>query len=489
MWRSKIPKLRNLNASHGVRSNKMASTQQSIPQPDPRRPIKRSTYKAIALDSVPEPVRVPPQPSSKASVAVTDQKQKHQSNQNRLLNFIQKQRESHGLGIDDNGNDIKSNRQNPNKKREEVSSSSNRTSVGGNVNGNKITASTRSTQSGIHKNTPTPCVPSKRMIQHHDYQNVPDDVASANKVANRKQPHNRKSNNGRAFISTANASNILYRDQQKQQFYRHFGDTNILRNNINKKSTSPYTDNTIDIRPQRYIKKSDQLQRKNSPLPFVACDMTNDTGFSSLGYGDTLASSAFASNLYSPYGGGSGENGNHRQQIHQMKCTNVDVKNRIKMFGVDLSSQHNRSSYHNNISNHNIASNINNNNQHQRRIMNVIDQRKLQIAHSASSSSNLSSSNSNSSDVNSLDSMEHETIHHKNVVRAHHPSNSEMLPHVTNRTNLLMNNVSRNNATGGDSMSYLGPFNFRQLLRPTQGPTNSLRKRKSFDLTLTPPPC
>lgn len=31
-----------------------------------------------------------------------------------------------------------------------------------------------------------------------------------------------------------------------------------------------------------------------------------------------------------------------------------------------------------------------------------------------------------------------------------------------------------------DSLSYLGPFNFRQLLRPIQGPTNSLRKRKNY---------
>lgn len=230
-------------------------------------------------------------------------------------------------------------------------------------------------------------------------------------------------------------------------------------------------------------------------------DMTNDTGFSSLGDGDTLASSAIASNLYSPYGGGGvnvGDHSGHHQQMNQMKCVNVDVKNRIKMFGVDLSSQNNRSSYNNinsNNANHiNDTTNIdsNNNNQHHRRIMNVIDQRKQQIAHSAGSSSNLSSSNSNSSDVNSLDSMEHENIHHKNMPRARQSINAVILPHVANRKNLLINNISRNtgaNVAGNDSTSYLGPFNFRQLLRPTQGPTNSLRKRKGFDLTLTPSPC
>lgn len=36
--------------------------------------------------------------------------------------------------------------------------------------------------------------------------------------------------------------------------------------------------------------------------------------------------------------------------------------------------------------------------------------------------------------------------------------------------------------------SYLGPFNFRQLLRPTQGPTESLRKRKGNVNPSSPPP-
>lgn len=70
------------------------------------------------------------------------------------------------------------------------------------------------------------------------------------------------------------------------------------------------------------------------------------------------------------------------------------------------------------------------------------------------SSSNLSTSTV--SDSNSLDSMEHEIIHRK-------PNNAE-------------------------NLSYLGPFNFRQLLRPTQGPTESLRKRRGINLSSTPPP-
>lgn len=41
---------------------------------------------------------------------------------------------------------------------------------------------------------------------------------------------------------------------------------------------------------------------------------------------------------------------------------------------------------------------------------------------------------------------------------------------------------------GPESGSYLGPFNFRQLLRPTQGPTESLRKRKHIVNSNSPPP-
>lgn len=76
----------------------------------------------------------------------------------------------------------------------------------------------------------------------------------------------------------------------------------------------------------------------------------------------------------------------------------------------------------------------------------------------ASSSSNLSAG-STISDSNSLDSMEHEIVHRKPV---------------TTRP--------------GADQSYLGPLNFRQLLRPTQGPTESLRKRRGINLSLTPPP-
>lgn len=88
---------------------------------------------------------------------------------------------------------------------------------------------------------------------------------------------------------------------------------------------------------------------------------------------------------------------------------------------------------------------------------------KYSVGGGGSGASNLSAG-STISDSNSLDSMEHEIIHRKAIVGG--PT-----------------------AAGQDSaMSYLGPFNFRQLLRPTQGPTESLRKRRGINLSSTPPP-
>lgn len=90
---------------------------------------------------------------------------------------------------------------------------------------------------------------------------------------------------------------------------------------------------------------------------------------------------------------------------------------------------------------------------------------------SAGSSSNVSSSNSNNSDgFNSLDSMENE-IQHKN--------NHRRRPIVPTNGISAPIKAKSSSKSAGDSLSYLGPFNFRQLLRPIQGPTNSLRKRRS----------
>ncbi|XP_055618927.1 myosin-IIIb-like isoform X2 [Toxorhynchites rutilus septentrionalis] len=72
----------------------------------------------------------------------------------------------------------------------------------------------------------------------------------------------------------------------------------------------------------------------------------------------------------------------------------------------------------------------------------------------SSTSSNLSTDSSGSNSLNSFDSVEQAIIFQKNK----------------------------------NPDSYLGPFNFRQLLRPTQGPTESLRKRKGINPPSPPPP-
>ncbi|XP_062698480.1 myosin-IIIb-like isoform X3 [Aedes albopictus] len=73
--------------------------------------------------------------------------------------------------------------------------------------------------------------------------------------------------------------------------------------------------------------------------------------------------------------------------------------------------------------------------------------------HMSSNSSSMSSGSEGSNSLNSFDSVEQAIIFQKNK----------------------------------NADSYLGPFNFRQLLRPTQGPTESLRKRKGINPPSPPP--
>lgn len=83
----------------------------------------------------------------------------------------------------------------------------------------------------------------------------------------------------------------------------------------------------------------------------------------------------------------------------------------------------------------------------------------LNYSHSAGSSSNVSSSNGNNSDhgFNSLeDSIENDI---------QQQSNRHIVDRHKNRMPTLI--------TSSDSMSYLGPFNFRQLLRPVHERNNA----------------
>lgn len=118
---------------------------------------------------------------------------------------------------------------------------------------------------------------------------------------------------------------------------------------------------------------------------------------------------------------------------------------------------------------------------------------KLKCSHSAGSSSNVSSSNGNNSDdhgFNSLeDSIENDDIqqsNHHHHLHHHHQQHQHVDHHRhKNRIPTLI--------TSSDSMSYLGPFNFRQLLRPVHERNNarnnnvpSQRKRSNM-LTATTP--
>lgn len=73
-----------------------------------------------------------------------------------------------------------------------------------------------------------------------------------------------------------------------------------------------------------------------------------------------------------------------------------------------------------------------------------------------------------------------------NRVKSKHGSNISSSNSSSSKASSLIIKESEINKNNTDS--YLGPFNFRHLLRPTQGPTESLRKRKGTNLSLTPPP-
>lgn len=357
-------------------------------------------------------------------------------------------------------------------------------------------------------------VPSKRFVEHHDYQNILDGPGAANK----KQGKNVKNNNKSANIVSNESKNNGSKESVLQ--YRHFGDTSVMRHHkkpsitelVNQSNAKPYNKNDSNYEHgksgvHRYSKnnmsypdielKKEKIQNidcrkgnilisaSSSSSHYLACDMTNDTGFSSLDGGDATTLTTNYSNL------------------NPAKYLNIDVKDRVKMFGGDVTHNGDNANYrrYSNGSSNNNGSNNNSSGSNSSN-SNIGLNRGYKQQHSAGSSSNLSSSNSNSSDVNSLDSMEHETIHRhpvyqnnssnsKNTAGNHQYYNfSKQYKKVDNQryrsaSDDKILNTSNSNA---DSMSYLGPFNFRQLLRPTQGPTESLRKRKGINLALTPPP-
>lgn len=78
----------------------------------------------------------------------------------------------------------------------------------------------------------------------------------------------------------------------------------------------------------------------------------------------------------------------------------------------------------------------------------------------------------------------------QSVVSANSSSKSSSLSNKSSCDSMeqaiIMNGLQR--AGNGQNSSYLGPFNFRQLLKPTPGgPTESLRKRKNNSVFASPP--
>lgn len=228
-----------------------------------------------------------------------------------------------------------------------------------------IRISTSSTGSSNNDPLYPPFVPTKRIIEHHEYQNIIDEAAITN-------------------------AEII----QKMPALRRFGDTNILKNkkdfnNLNHKRLS---NNKQNISNKTTFAEQSNGSNSESHIRNHSNQSTDSSFLNSL--------DSVESNSYFP-----------------SKYFNIELKSPSK-------SQFN-------------------------------------YKYSAGSGSNLSGG-STISDSNSLDSMEHEIIHRKPTANA---------------------------GNGADSnLSYLGPFNFRQLLRPTQGPTESLRKRRGLNLSSTPPP-
>lgn len=220
-----------------------------------------------------------------------------------------------------------------------------------------------------------PFAPAKRIVEHHEYQNIIDEAAAIRMV-------------------------------ERLPVLRRFGDTNILRNrNPTKLPVANAHGPHYRASVQHQQQQQQQVQMPSpAPAPMVRQTLLHGS------VGDLLSLDA---------SDGSTASSSYRQHHHLM--------------------QHNHHHHHHNHRPH---------------------------GPSGSSASNLSAGSATTlSDSNSLDSMEHEIVHQKR-------SQSQTAA----------------GGRGPADQSYLGPFNFRQLLRPTQGPTESLRKRRGINLSLTPPP-
>lgn len=416
-----------------------------------------TTYKATALKSIPEPIRAP----ASSDKSHTDQQKQHQSGQSRLLSFLQRQKELQRQTISDNHPKHTNHNGNGNANRKKDKS-----------NGQPANRPPNDIVKTDDKLSPR-VVPLKRRIHQHNYQNLAEDVpvnrliliktlsSSSSSLSSSKIIQNDSINcHQRNKLSNLLSSNVSHSPPQQQ--YRHFGDTNHLRNNRKlaqkRMQQQEQQEQPTQHRPEQQQKHpSHEQQRHNvesrarprlnaSQRPDIKelYSTCNINGIDAIATPSKSALTQF-----------------------------VDVKNRIRMFANEkIDYNHNQAKSADkrmHYKNHqNDSDYINCNYRQNQKLENDRKQLVERLTDGrgggGGGSSNISSSNSNSSDINSLDSMEHESNYRG------HTKNVFIKNGVINKKNMI--NV--------DQMPHLGPFNFRQLLRPTQGPTNSLRKRKSF---------
>lgn len=228
-----------------------------------------------------------------------------------------------------------------------------------------------------------PFIPSKRIIQHHDYQNIVDDAKMTKTVSAPSaaplisSPKNRNRYDNCIYDSVANTKGLMDKnnnrkyERTKTPIYR-FGDTNLLRkgknspskcnplnnenNNNNNKDISDnnksnngsslslaitepsmasfdkyqkvikctqYSDEKhLNVNNQQITQRSDAFPNVSSS--YATRNLTNDTGFGSM---DTDAASIVTNSKPNK-----STKTNHFQLPFQ--CINYNVKNRIKMFDV-----------------------------------------------------------------------------------------------------------------------------------------------------------
>lgn len=243
-----------------------------------------------------------------------------------------------------------------------------------------------------NNNNAMPFIPSKRIIQHHEYQNLVDDVTPTivNGFRKRETQKTKYSEHGTydSIIPMPDNryvdNNINNRKNRKERetncngssagpVYRHFGDTNLLRSNgksplnynnrLNKSSsttslattattaivdTSPiygnryrtrsfgqdidcsHSDQKLSSIDKHRVRSTDSFNPMASN-PYITSNLTNDTGFSSM---DADNSSTITPTNKITNKTTSKIQQNYYAAFNQVRCMNYDVKNRIKMFDV-----------------------------------------------------------------------------------------------------------------------------------------------------------